>query len=107
MDYNMTLLLLVLVGMITYILFTPDNWFTRKLDEYCCDDDHQRLVDECESIKMPSPVPIAPDKLEPQEEEDCPLKPKPKKKRSYKKKNKPTTTKRKPKPRKSRKSNNK
>jgi len=35
MDYNMTLLLLVLVGLLTYILFMPDNWFTRKLDQYC------------------------------------------------------------------------
>ncbi len=35
MDYNMTLLLLVLVGLLTYILFTPDNWFTRILDKYC------------------------------------------------------------------------
>ena len=37
MDYNMTLLLLVLVGLLTYILFIPDNWFTRKLDQYCSD----------------------------------------------------------------------
>ena len=37
MDYNMTLLLLVLVGLLTYILFMPDNWFTRKLDQYCSD----------------------------------------------------------------------
>ena len=39
MDYNMTLLLLVLVGLITYILFTPDNWFTKTLDKYCCDNE--------------------------------------------------------------------
>ena len=39
MDYNMTLLLLVLVGLLTYILFIPDNWFTKTLDKYCCDNE--------------------------------------------------------------------
>jgi hypothetical protein len=46
MDYNMTLLLLVLVGLITYILFTPDNWFTRILDKYCSDSNYEPTPDD-------------------------------------------------------------
>jgi hypothetical protein len=96
----MEILLILLVALLGYILFWPDNWLSKQLDQvYGLDDD---ILSE---MNPPFKIPTAPDKLEPQYEEECPLKPKPKKKRVTKRKR--VTTKRKPKPRKPRKSNNK
>ena len=84
MDYNMTLLLLVLVGLLTYILFTPDNWFTRKLDQYCCDSE---VTDDLPiKVMIPKEISAPPKKKrvsKRKKKEEATEFSKPKKKRKY------------------------
>ena len=84
MDYNMTLLLLVLVGLLTYILFIPDNWFTRKLDQYCSDSE---VTDDLPiKVMIPKEIPAPPKKKrvsKRKKKAEATESTKPKKKRKY------------------------
>ena len=84
MDYNMTLLLLVLVGLLTYILFIPDNWFTRKLDQYCSDSE---VTDDLPiKVMIPKEISAPPKKKrvsKRKKKTDATESTKPKKKRKY------------------------
>jgi hypothetical protein len=85
MDYNMTLLLLVLVGLITYILFTPDNWFTKTLDKYCCDNE-PTIEDLPIKVMIPKEIPAPPKKKRDSKRKkkaEATESTKPKKKRKY------------------------
>ena len=86
MDLNMTLLLLVLVGIFTYIIFTPDNWLSRTLDKYCCDPSEPTGLADVEHIKIPTEKSAPPKKKrvsKRKKKAEATDTPKPKKKRKY------------------------
>lgn len=54
MEITMIILLVVLVALVTYILFTPDNFIARFFAKYCCDEETtEEHLSTIEHIKIP------------------------------------------------------
>ena len=54
MEITKIILLVVLVALVTYILFTPDNFIAKFFAKYCCDEETtEEHLSTIEHIKIP------------------------------------------------------